>query len=80
MITREEYLKAKAIVEQYEHEEYTQGTLDAMYCTECQAFNEQECFCDEQSINCEFCGELDGLHHHKCIYGDPLDYMNCGYG
>jgi len=48
MITQEEYLKAKKIVEEYEEQEYADGMNNAMYCVECQALIEQECICNHE--------------------------------
>lgn len=70
MITTEEYLKAKKIVEQYEDQEYTYGMNNAMYCVECQALNPQECFCeDEEEQNedqCEWCNGATRFHSLNC--------------
>lgn len=68
MITKEEYLKAKAIVEEYEDQEYTDGMNNAMYCTECQALEAHDCFCEEEPMFCELCNEDVPYHADVCPY------------
>jgi len=68
MITKQEYLKAKAIVDEYEEQERKQTEIEAMYCVPCQAFIEQECFCKDEDI-CSYCGEIDS-HRWDCVYFD----------
>lgn len=76
MITKEEYLKAKKIVEEY-IEEFRDGTNSSMYCVECQALNEQECFCEDiQSEECSICLSSHGNHAVDCPYNtDPFDNL-----
>jgi len=69
MITTDEYLKAKKIVEEYEEQQYQDGMNNAMYCVSCQALNHQECFCDEEEDEdaCLFCNGSTKYHSLDCI-------------
>ena len=69
MITKEEYLKAKAIVDEYEQNEFVQGTLESMYCVPCQALEPHQCFCDEERYDYDdFMDEEDELGA-DCVCG-----------
>jgi hypothetical protein len=72
MITEEEYLKAKAIVEEYERHQFEEGHRQADWELE-----EEE---EQDNDECDFCGRSNWLHYKGCIYNDPLDYNECGYG
>ena len=77
MITLEEYLEAKKIVDEYEQAEWEEGHRQAAA-----ALNLEEEECDEWggTEDCEVCGG-QGEHHYKgCIYNDPLAYNEVGYG
>lgn len=73
MITEEEYLKAKAIVDEYENQQYTDGMNNAMYCTECQALEAHDCFCEDEPIYCECCGGEEPTHLQTCLFYDYED-------
>jgi hypothetical protein len=70
MITENQYLEAKAIVEAYEMQqrlEYENRIeLDDEY------WHEPE--------PCPTCGDIDGMVNPCCAGYDPLHYLNCGYG
>ena len=68
MITEEEYLKAKAIVEEYEDQEYQHASIQALYCTSCQALEAHDCFCEEEPMFCELCNEDIPYHADDCAY------------
>jgi len=71
MITREEYLKAKAIVDRYEQDEYEEKHRQAEIDLEEDEDEQKECeFCGRDITFSEFCSRCD----------DPLSYENCGYG
>lgn len=57
MITRDEYLRAKAIVDEYEREEYESGMREAE-----EELNE---FDDIDDNTCDCCGCEDG-HYRGC--------------
>lgn len=59
MVTHEEYLKAKGIVDEYEKEEFEQG------CRETE--DEDDC---EEEIECMFCGANQFENHMR---GCPED-------
>lgn len=67
MITKEEYLKAKSIVEEFEQQEIQEETIAAMYCVHCQAFDENECICEEEN-ECDVCYGTNGNHEPDCLY------------
>lgn len=79
MITEEEYLKAKLVVDEYEAMEIQQATIEAMYCVECQAFEEHDCFCEEDGKlyqTCDYCSYNFGEHAVSCIYNEsPYDML-----
>lgn len=66
MITTEDYLKAKKIVEEYEDQEYVDGMNNAMFCVPCQALTQYDCFCDEEEY-CS-CGEPHPYHTDECLF------------
>ncbi len=67
MVTEEEYKKAKMIVEEYENQEYLDASMAAMYCVECQALEEHDCFCsDEEIVFCPICGQEEPYHSEDC--------------
>lgn len=68
MVTEEEYLKAKKIVEEYEDQEFQQGQLEAMYCTACQAIEAHDCFCSDELEYCPSCGQEEPYHDDNCVY------------
>lgn len=72
MITKEEYRKAKAIVDQYERDEYETN----MRIAEQELDDEM----DYQSDPCPTCGEIDGMVNPCCADYDPLNHKVCGYG
>jgi hypothetical protein len=71
MITKEEYLKAKAIVDQYEHDEWEEKQRQV----------EEELSWEDEMMEseCSICGLIEGVDC-KCEEYDPLDYKVCGYG
>lgn len=77
MITEEEYLKAKAIVEEYERLEFEEGTRQADWSME---EDEPEDDWLTEDDDCEFCGNKNWRHARGCIYNDPLAYNEVGYG
>lgn len=72
MITKEEYLKAKAIVDQYEHDEWEEKQRQA----------EEDLSWEDEMMEepCSVCGEVGGTENPCCPDYDPLDYKVCGYG
>jgi hypothetical protein len=66
MITTEEYLKAKKIVEEYEDPEYQLASIQSLYCTSCQALEAHDCFCEEEEY-CS-CGEPHPYHTNECLF------------
>jgi len=69
-ITKEQYLEAKRIVDEYEREEYEIGMrLAEQQLDEMDGLNEP----------CPTCGEIDGFDNPCCPNYDPLSYKNCGY-
>jgi hypothetical protein len=66
-ISREEYLKAKAIVEEYEQKEWEEGHRQAAW-----ALEEDDPLHEDwdDTAECEYCGELTGKHSKSCPYKD----------
>lgn len=75
MITKEEYLKAKAIVDQYEQDEWEEGCRKADIELSLEEDEDEE-FDDGE---CQNCGRAVGRMHY-CSRCDPDSYENCGYG
>lgn len=73
MVSEEEYLKAKKIVEEYEDEEFQAAQLEAMYCGKCQALEEHDCFCNPYPDTCEYCHYEVPFHYVDCIYKPTED-------
>lgn len=72
MITEEEYKQWKPLIEEYEQYEFQQGTLEALYCTECQAMDFHDCFCeDTRESVCPHCDLDDNQHYPDCPSGLP---------
>ncbi len=73
MITEDEYLRAKKIVEEYEHDEYEARQREAEDLVN---------WMDEEDPDepCPTCGEVNGMDNPCCPNYDPLSYKNCGYG
>lgn len=67
MITEEEYKQWKPLIEEYEEYLFQQGTLEALYCTECQAMDAHDCSCNDDDGYCEYCREFDE-HRWDCIH------------
>lgn len=66
-ISQAEYLNAKHIVDTYEMNEMMEGLNDAMFCTSCQAFLEQECVCDNLDEDvCNYCSGDEDNHAIGC--------------
>jgi hypothetical protein len=70
MITKEEYLKAKAIVEEYERIEYEEGQRKADLALE---EDEPENW-NEEYEECDFCGGNEIRHYRGCIYELGYDH------
>lgn len=71
MITKEQYLAAKSIVDEYEREEYETGMrLAESELDEMDGINQP----------CPTCGDIDGMVNPCCPGYDPLHFKNCGYG
>lgn len=64
--------------------EYEQGMLNALYCADCGAIYEEDCCCGDDDNDgldeCDACGGHQCRHEPGCIFSDPLDYNECGYG
>lgn len=80
MISREEYLKAKSIVEEYEEQEWEDKQRQADW-----ALEEDDPFEDAENDDldddlCDFCGNTNHRHAAGCIYNDPLAFNEVGYG
>lgn len=79
MITEEEYKQWKPLIEEYEEYLFQQGTLEALYCVECQAMDFHDCFCDEEEEDerdCSICSGYDRHHEPECPYNtDPFDNL-----
>lgn len=73
MITEEEYKQWKPLIEEYEEYLFQQGTLEALYCTKCQALEEHDCFCLPYPICCEYCHFEMPDHYVDCIYKQEED-------
>lgn len=73
MITEEEYKQWKPLIEEYEQYEFQQGTLEALYCVECQALEAHDCFCENEPIVCNFCCEDIPYHADDCPYKQEED-------
>ncbi len=71
MITKEEYLKAKAIVDKYEQDNWEESQRQAD-----EELNWEEEMFDEP---CSVCGETNGYTNPCCPDYDPDCYENCGY-
>lgn len=72
-ITKEQYLTAKKIVEDYEKDEYETNIRIA----EQQLDDDDPMYADEP---CPTCGEVNGMRNPCCPDYDPLHRDNCGYG
>ena len=84
MITEEEYNKWKPLIDEYEEALAADALANSLYCTECQALEAHDCFCEEheqQEIECGICCGADGKHYIGCPYNyDPFDNLiNDGY-
>lgn len=80
MITEAEYNQWKPLIEEYEQYLFQQGTLEALYCTGCQALDKHDCFCDdEEDTDDGYCGLCCGDNHEHflgCPYNtDPFDNL-----
>lgn len=78
MINKEDYLKAKDIVDSYEKQEFEKGCDDAMYCSSCQALEQHDCLCEEldDDETCEYCSNINGRHVMGCPYdNDPYHFL-----
>lgn len=77
MVSEEEYLKAKKIVEEYEEAEFQHAQTQALYCVSCQALEAHDCFCDEEDDGiCNMCSGVDNNHYVACPYNtDPYDNL-----
>ena len=66
MITEKQYTEAKKIVEEYEHQEYVNASIECIFCVECQALDAHDCFCSDEPIYCSFCMQEEPSHDEEC--------------
>jgi hypothetical protein len=70
MISTTEYQKAKAIVDEYERQEYEDGMRQA----------EEDLDFDTTDDTCDACGCDDGKHMRSCPYDDSPFSVLCREG
>jgi len=74
-ITKEQYLNAKKIVDEYERDEYETNMRIAEH-----ELDEDDPIFGDADQPCSVCGEIDGMVNPCCPDYDPLHRDNCGYG
>jgi len=72
MITEEEYKQWKPLIEEYEEALAADALANSLYCTDCQAIDFHDCYCDdeEEQRDCGICCGSDGQHYIGCPYNN----------
>lgn len=75
MITEEEYNKWAPLVSEYEEALASDALANSLYCTECQAVDFHDCFCEsfEENDICSYCSQDNYKHSALCPYASADD-------